>query len=155
VCARIADTAPEAQTALVLARFDRRTGGRAGTQTVWFGIDLGPRMMLKPLCARAMARPGFLTDRPGRWGQELDRRAVEFLFGADLLLHLGRFVLSLGLAIGVVWRHTNDEVKDTDEETVGYEPKRRWRCSYPFGSHLVSELALSFNVTQATHLENA
>ncbi len=127
----------------------------ASDGTGWVGIDLGACVMLGPLCASAMARVGVVTDGPGRWEHELERRAVEVLLGADLPLHLGRFGLSPGLAVGVGWMHTNDDTLNTDEETGGLRAEGRVALSYPFGSHLVGELALSVEVTQATHLENA
>ncbi len=127
----------------------------ASDGTEWLGIDLGACLMLGPLCASAMARFGVVTDGPGRWEHELDRRAVEILLGAELPLRFGRLGLSPGLAVGVGWTHTNDDALDTDEETGGLRAEGRVALSYPFGGHLVGELALSFEVTQATHLENA
>lgn len=127
----------------------------ASDGTGWVGIDLGACVMLGPLCASATARVGVVTGGPGRWEHELERRAVEVLLGADLPLHLGRFALSPGLAFGVGWMHTNDDTLATDEETGGLRAEGRVALSYPFGGHLVGELALSFEVTQATHLENA
>jgi len=127
----------------------------ASDGTGWLGIDLGACVMLGPLCASAMARLGVVTDGPGRWEHELDRRALEVLLGADLPLHLGRFVLSPGLAVGVGWTHTNDDTLDTDGETGGLRAEGRVALSHPLGGHLVGELALTFEVTQATHLETA
>jgi len=127
----------------------------ASDGTGWVGLDLGACVMLGPLCASAMVRLGVVTDGPGRWEHELDRRAVEVLLGADLPLRLGRFVLSPALAVGVGWTHTNDDTLDTDEETGGLRAEGRVALSHALGSHLVGELALSFEVTQATHLETA
>ena len=127
----------------------------ASDGTGWVGVDLGACLMLGPLCASAMARLGVVTDGPGRWEHELDRRAVEILLGAELPLRFGRLGLSPGLAVGVGWTHTNDDELDTDEETGGLRAEGRVALSYPFAGHLVGELALSFEVTQATHLENA
>jgi hypothetical protein len=143
---------PPARDIQVFASVERSL---ASDGTGWFGLDLGACVMLGPLCASAMARLGVVNDGPGRWGHALDRRAVEVLLGADVPRHLGRVVLSPGAAVGVGWTHTNDEVADTDEETGGLRAEARLALSYPFGDHLVGELALSFEVTQATHLETA
>ncbi|HEX4404030.1 MAG TPA: hypothetical protein VH560_04330, partial [Polyangia bacterium] len=127
----------------------------ASDGTGWIGIDLGACLMLGPLCASAMARLGAVTEGPGLWAHELDRRAVEILLGAALPMRFGRVGLSPGLGVGVGWTHTNDDALGTDEETGGLRAEGRVALSYAFSRRLAGELALAFEVTQATHLETA
>jgi hypothetical protein len=125
-------------------------------RTSWVGAQVGACVMLGAVCAGARARFASVASGPGPWQSELDRRGVEMLLGADLPMRLGRATLSPGVAAGVGWIHTHEESsRSKGDETGGLRGEAHLALSYAIRSRLALELALSLDVTQATHVETA
>lgn len=122
-------------------------------RTGWLGVKAGACVMLGPLCASAQARASMVAGGPDGWSQKLERHGVELLFGADLPLRFGRATLSPGVAVGVGWTHTEIEGMTAAGETGGLRAESQLALSYLVTARLAAELAFSFEIAQATHVE--
>jgi hypothetical protein len=123
--------------------------------TGWLGIKAGACVMLGPLCASVQARASLVADGPDGWSPRLERHGVELLLGAELPLRFGRATLSPGVAFGVGWTHTEIEGMTAVGETGGLRAESQLALSYLVTRHVAAELALSFEVAQATHVETS
>jgi hypothetical protein len=151
--AAVAAGAPDARRVQV---FTIAETSLASDRTSWVGAQIGACVMLGPLCASARARFATVAGGPGPWQSSLDRRGVELLLGADLPLRLGAATLSPGAALGVGWIHTHEEAaRHVEGETGGLRAEAHLALSFPIRSRLAVELALSLDVTQATHVETS
>jgi hypothetical protein len=128
---------------------------RAIDGTSWLGVQVGACVTLGRACAAARARFAGVAAGPARWQAGLERHGVEVLLGADVPVHFGRATLSPGFAGGVGWTHTHLEGTPRDGETGGLRADFHVALSLPVHARVALELALSFEVTQATHVETS
>jgi hypothetical protein len=126
----------------------------ASDRTGWFGGQVGACVMLGRVCASTLLRAAAVTDGPAQF-QNLDRYGFEILLGADLPIRLDRLTLSPGLGFGLGWTHTSDDGSSEGQETGGLRAESRVVASYSATTSVAVEVALTVEVTQATHVESS
>jgi len=156
--------APPATTTTITA--PPPTGGRgvqlfalaersiASDGTAWLGLQLGACVALGPFCLGGRARFA-VADGPQLQQDDLERHGFELLFDGDLPVHFGRATLSPGLGIGIGSVHTHQKGTGQSESTGGPHAEAHVSLLYGLRPHLALEFAMSFDVTETTHVESS
>ncbi|HEV7553976.1 MAG TPA: hypothetical protein VGO00_00910 [Kofleriaceae bacterium] len=129
----------------------------ASDGTGWLGTEIGACVALGPVCAAARVRIAQVAGGPGPFEQMLDRRGVELLLGGDIPMSLGKLTLSPGFSggVGAVVTHVADtEGRHMGNEIGGLRADVHASLTYPLSHRFAAEIAVSFDFTQQTHVEN-
>lgn len=124
----------------------------ASDRTSWFGAHIGACVMLGPVCAAARLRLSGVTDGPGVWKGDVDRRSVELLVGIDLPFALGRWTLSPGIALGIGQLHTRGESRGMRADTGRACADLHVALSIPLTRRLALDVFAAADLMQETRV---
>jgi hypothetical protein len=125
----------------------------ASDRTSWFGAHIGACVMLGPVCAAARLRFSGVTDGPGVWKGDIERRSVELLVGIDIPFAVGRWTLSPGFALGIGQLHTRGETHDMRADTGRACADVHVALSIPVSTRLAIDVFSAADLMQETRAE--